>query len=257
MNLTNWLRACAASVVVGAACAPFAAAQVITNVVETGGDNSGATVPAKWTGQSGTIITANVPVPGAVGDSYTIGSFGNGKPAFIDRNHVFDNETTFFNMPLPSYLIGGDYIIAGNSNRDNNPYQLDVTLSKAATVYLIVDNRLGDANFLDPPTFDATHMQWVINQGWLPKSTGNNHGLNVALPDEATIILNGNPANGENLESVYYKSFPAGTFSLFQADNAGQNMYSVVVVAVPEPATVSLLLLSASVGVVTFRRKRA
>lgn len=257
MNLTNWLRACAASVIVGAVCASFAAGQVITNVFETGGDNTGATVPAKWTGQSGTIITVNVPVPGAVGNSYTIPSFGNGAPAFIDRNHTWDTESVFFNTPLPSYLIGGDYVIAGNGNRDNNPYQLDVTISKPATAYLIVDNRLGDANFLDPPTFDATHMQWVINQGWLPKSTGNNHGANISLPDEATVILNGIPANGENFESVYYKSFPAGTFSLFQADNAGQNMYSVVVVAVPEPATASLLLLTATLGAVTYRRRRS
>jgi len=54
--------------------------------------------------------------------------------------------------------------------------------------------------------------------------------------------------------SVYYKDFQAGTFNLFQADNAGQNMYGAVVQQiVPEPTT-SLL---GSFGIVAmFGRRR-
>jgi succinate dehydrogenase / fumarate reductase flavoprotein subunit len=55
--------------------------------------------------------------------------------------------------------------------------------------------------------------------------------------------------------SVYRKSFPVGTFSLFQPDNAGQNMYGVVVRAIPEPAT-WLLALGMLASMLGYSRRR-
>jgi hypothetical protein len=54
---------------------------------------------------------------------------------------------------------------------------------------------------------------------------------------------------------VYAKEYPAGTFRLLQADNAGQNMYGVVVVpnaVIPEPGT----LVLAAVGFATLLTHR-
>jgi hypothetical protein len=257
MNLTNWFRICSAVSVLAALSTAAYANPVITNVVETGGDNTAPSIPAQWTGQTFTITATDNPLLGSViGNSYTVGTFGNGAPVYVDRPHIFWEPESFFGGLLPSYLVGGEYIMPANNNRDNNPYQLDVTLSRPATVYLLIDNRLSDGNFLDPPTFDATHMQWVVNQGWLPKQTGTNLFANPSVPDDVTIALNGDPVNsGETFNSVYYKSFPAGTFSLFQADSPGINMYSVVV-TVPEPATVFLLLTSTVAAATLLRRKR-
>src|SRR5262245_2394302 len=74
--------------------APTAGAfPIITNVVETGGDNEATdTVPAKWTGVTWVGGIANEPVPGlAAGASYTAGLFGNHAPAMVDRNHRYTN----------------------------------------------------------------------------------------------------------------------------------------------------------------------
>ena len=154
---------------------------------------------------------------------------------------------------MPAYLIGGEYIMQVQNNRDNGPnfgnptLQLDVTVANPSTVYLLIDNRLGnetDASSLDPPTFDATHMAWVAANGWLPKITGNNH-LGNGDPDEVAMdegqdgrqAGTPNPNAGftntvDSFFSVYYKKVPAGTFSLFQAD-ISKNMYSVVITWCP------------------------
>ena len=238
------------------AASDASAAPRITNVVETGGDNTGASITAKWTGQTFPVVSANVPANGlVVGDNYTVGVFGNLAATFVDRNHSYADDNQYFMKPLPSYLVGNEYIMIANNNRDNANFKLDVTLSTASKVYLLIDNRLGDGSsgYLDPPTFGPTSMQWVLDQGWLPTSNGLNHGSDNTVPDEVTIDLN-TDGTIENWSSVYYKQFPAGVFSLFQADNAGQNMYGVVVGAVPEPSAAVLLSLAVSASVLKRRR---
>lgn len=251
-----------ATVAVAAVWSVFAApsvaeAQRIANVVETGGDNTGASITAQWTGQTFTVVSDNVPANGLVaGDQYTVGAFGHLAPTFVDRNHSYVDDNQFFMKPVPSYLVGGEYIMIANNNRDNADFKLEVTLSVASNVYLLIDNRLGDGGggFLDPPTFGPTAMQWVLDQGWLPTANGLNHGADPSVPDEVTIDLNTN-GTIENWSSVYYKQFPAGTFSLFQADNAGQNMYGVVVGAVPEPSAALLLSTAAAASLCKRRRQ--
>jgi hypothetical protein len=56
--------------------------------------------------------------------------------------------------------------------------------------------------------------------------------------------------------SIYRKNFPAGTFSLLQPDNAGQNMYGVVVAPIPEPATLIMLIWAGAAGIAAVRRGR-
>src|SRR5205814_1630469 len=117
-------------------------------------------------------------------------------------------------------------------------------------VYLLIDNRLGDANNTNPPAFDATHMQWVLDQGWAAVMTGNNRARSATTPDEVGIDES---ADGtiNNWFSVYTKVFPAGTFQLKQADNAGQNMYGVVVTqsagTPPIPSLLGIALQGTSV----------
>jgi hypothetical protein len=236
----------------------------ITNVVETGGDNEATdTITAKWTGTTFNVSVAGEPVPGAiVGTPYAVGPFGHFSPAFVDRNHRYVNasfpgDTPL--VPLPPYLVGGEYIMSGNDNRDNNSYRLDVTLSplvQEAVVYMLIDNRLLDTNNADPPTFGPANMQWILDQGWIPVATGNNRFGDINRPDEVGIDES---ADGTiNQWFSVYGLAVSGTFSLFQANNAGQNMYGVVVVptiVVPEPGTCALAFLGV-LGVLAARRLR-
>jgi hypothetical protein len=251
--------------IAGLCISPLYAVPIITNVVETNGDNEATdTIPAKWTGTTFPVSVANEPVPGAtVGQNYTVGLFGHLAPAFVDRNHLFSNHSvdpaavppTF---AIPSYLIGGEYIMSGNDNRDNNSpaYRLDVTVSRPVTAYMLIDNRLGDPNSpnTDPPTFGPTKMQWILDQGWLPSATGRNRAGAAGVPDEVPLDEGGNN-NINQWYSVYRKTFPAGTFSLFQPDNAGQNMYGVVIRDIPEPSSALLGLLALMSALAAFRRR--
>lgn len=230
-----------------------APAAIISNVVETGGDNEATdTITAKWTGQTWLVTQADEPVPGAVvGQPFTMGTFGNLAPAMVDRNHRYVDDPAN-NLPIPAYLNAAEYIMSGNDNRDNAGYRLDVSVSSAAIAYMLIDDRLLDANNADPPTFDATHMQWILDQGWIATSSGLNRFANPGVPDEVAIDESADGTINQWF-SIYRKNFPAGTFSLLQADNAGQNMYGVVVLPVPEPATISLSALGL---IVLLRRRR-
>ncbi len=237
----NRLKHCAAVLTLWAACPGMLSAETITNVVETGGDNEPTdTITAKWTGQTWAVTVDNEPVTGlVVGDNYTAGLFGDLAPAYVDRSHRFANLAG--NLQIPNYLVGSEYILSGNDNRDNAGYRLDVTVSIPVRVYMLIDNRLSDGVNTTPPTFDATHMQWILDQGWTATAAGLNRTANPLVPDEVPID-EGADGTINQYFSVYWKDFPAGTFSLFQADNAGRNMYGVVV---PEPSTVVMLLAAA------------
>jgi len=189
-----------------------------------------------------------------VGANYTVGVFGHQAPSFVDRNHRYVDDPAN-SLPLPSYLVGNEYILSGNDNRDNATYRLDVTVAAPSTVYMLIDNRLSDTVGTTPPTFDATHMQWILDQGWSATANGLNRTQNAGVPDEIAFD-EGADDTVNQYYSVYEKDFPAGTFSLFQADNAGQNMYGVVVAPVPEPATWALGLVGV-LGFALARRRTA
>jgi hypothetical protein len=242
-----------------AAFIPTLSAANILNVVETGGDNELTdTIPAVWTGVTYNTTIANEPILNTpIGTPYTVGTFGSGAPAFVDRAHRYLDDPGTGGGPalaVPAYLTGLEYILSGNDNRENAAYRLDITLASPSTLYLLVDNRLGDANNANPPTFDATHMQWVIDQGWSATGNGLNRAGNAGAPDEVGFD-EGADNTINQWYSVYQKSVPAGTHSIFQADNAGQNMYGVAVAAIPEPGTVALTVLGVA-GVLLHQRRR-
>ena len=264
----NRLKLCTALWVLGAASAPVFA-QNITNVVEINGDNEATdTIAAKWTGQTFTTTIANEPTPNTpVGTVFTVPTFGHQAPAFVDRNHRYSNHVGTAvpaGFTIPAYLIGGEYIMSGNDNRDNQPptipapYQLDVTVANPVTAYMLIDNRMSadtaTTDNADPPTFDATHMQWIVDQGWVATSNGLNRFANPLVPDEVPIDEGANDTI-DQWYSVYRKDFPAGTFSLFQADNTGQNMYGVVITPIPEPS--GILVLGCAALALTTRRRPA
>jgi hypothetical protein len=224
------------AVAAAAMLAPAASAlPIITGLTQTDGDDN-ANTPAQFTGQ--TFTHPNL------GANFLVPVFGEEVPAYRDRVHQYTAATA--EMALPSYLVGGEYIMNRNDNRDNATLTVTVTLSSPATVYVLVDNRLQDGAGGDPPTFDP-NMQWLIDDGFLPVTTGLNRTQDTTLPDEVGIDEGADgagPGQGVNQWfSVYSKEFPAGTVVLRQADNAGRNMYGVVVTRVagsPEnPPTIS------------------
>jgi hypothetical protein len=244
----------------------------ILSVVETGGDNEATdTIVAQFTGSTFVNGIANEPInPSGAGDSYSVGTFGSLAPAFVDRSHRYIDApvgtplaaggTVGIAVPIPGYLVGGEYIMSGNDNRDNAGYRLDVTVAQDSIAFMLIDNRLGAPNSSNttPPQFGPTKMQWILDEGWEPIISGNNQFGTFDRPDEVGFDEDAN-GNLNQWFSVYAKSFPAGTFSLRQADNGGQNMYGVVVIpneVIPEPGTITLAAVGLSTLLLSRRLRR-
>ena len=145
-------------------------------------------------------------------------------------------------VPLPSYLVGGDYIRFANNARDNNPYTATVTADKATSWYLLVDNRLdGEAgNKNSPNSTDpviAGTLQWIIDDGWQRVNTGISpngqadytavdeggdsegagQGLNqfyavyTLNSEEVSVLIGGQGIGGSNMLSLVAKTQSSAT----------------------------------------------
>lgn len=202
--------------------------RIITSAVDSGGDDD-VNTPVQYTGQ--TFVHPNL-------GTITVPSFQEDAPAYRDRAHQWNGATAA--LPLPGYLVGAEYIMTRNDNRDNFPYQIDVTVSQPALVFVLVDNRLGltDNNGGNPPEnglplAEWELMNWLGTEGFSPVSTGHNRAGNSAAPDEVGLDEAGDGTGAgagiNQYASIYVKEVPAGTFALYQSDTAGRNMYGVVV----------------------------
>ncbi len=210
----------------GVVVAPFPFAQLIANVVETGGQNEATdTIKAQWTGQTFVTGVADEPVRGTSADApYTVGYFGAKAPAYVDRSHAYFAADV--NLPIPEYLVNQEYIMSGNDNKQAG-YQLDVTVNTAATVYFLWDQR---NNSGIPPA-------WVLDGGFVPMKTGANRTGDSSIPDEVGIDESADNTIDQRF-NIYAKVVPAGTFTLHD-QNAGGNMYGVVIGRNPRPQLIA------------------
>jgi len=172
-------------------------------------------------------------------------------PLVEDAISYVDRAKHEYNQ-IPVALVDAEYIKVANSDKGRQFYELDVTLSQDATLYLLLDNRLGHGYVslgeygwgLDP-WLSSAGMSWIIGAGFVDT------GIDIAIDENGTSF-------DYRWSSVYAKDVSAGTITLLQqyddvpaAGGAGRrNMYGVAVV--PEPTTILLLGL----GALVVRRRR-
>ena len=165
----------------------------------------------------------------------TDGSFGDDALTFSDRTHEhnaaeFDADGLLTTaggtaVPLPSYLVGNNYVKFANNARDQAGYSATITAVEPAYWYLLLDNRIdgpagttGSPNTSDPVLGGG--FQWVIDGGWQRVNTGispngqadytgvdesGDGGLNQfysvwTLPEPSTsVTVNNNGVGGSNM----------------------------------------------------------
>ncbi len=127
---------------------------------------------------------------------------------FVDREHQYND--------IPVNLIGAQYVLTANDNKNISGYELDVTMEANATLYIFVDNRMGSSGGgmgVDP---DITGMSWLTDMGF--EDTGDDIGI-----DE------GGDGDIDQYSSVFSKYVLAGTTITLRGNTEGHggNMYGV------------------------------
>ncbi len=131
------------------------------------------------------------------------------EPCYVDRVHQY-NE-------IPQYLIGADYIMLANDNKNQSIYELDITLSQNATLYVFVDNRMGGAAGGLGVNPNITGMPWLTEMGFV--DTGDDIGI-----DE------GADGSINQYSSIFSLGVKAGTVTIFgNTQGHGGNMLGVAV----------------------------
>jgi hypothetical protein len=201
--------------------------------------------------------------------------FGEDMLSFSDRTHqhngaaynsvtgllttTVDGDTVI--VPLPDYLVGGEYVRMANNARDNGSYELSITVDTPSYLYVLIDNRLDGPNDnknhpnTTPPVLGGD-LQWLIDDGYVMMNTGI---MPDGQPDFTGVDESGDgtgPGQGLNqFYTIFMRQIPAGTSTTSQQGIGSSNMYSVVVTEVPEPATMGLLAIGA-LGVLIRRKRR-
>lgn len=137
------------------------------------------------------------------------GGLVNGALTHVDRTFVFRDAND---------LAGIDFVRTAVDDKTNPALQMDVTVSKAGTLFLLIDNRVGDGNGTNPPTI-GTAMNWVLTNGFV--QTGYSVGVfNPA--DSSTVYM-----------TAYAKPISgAGTISLYE-QNDGSSRITYLIAAIP------------------------
>lgn len=157
-------------------------------------------------------------------------------PTFVDRDHSYKQ--------IPAYLIGADYVMVANDDKDNWGYALDIVVTCPANLYLFIDNRTGryeTAGWPEMvPDILAAGMSWVASMGFV--DTGDNLGID----EHGDGSIN-------SWSSIFVLRGVDGVVTLHQQNDAinpnWRNMYGVAVT--PEPTTLALLGLG---GLILRRR---
>ncbi|UCD51310.1 MAG: discoidin domain-containing protein, partial [Phycisphaerales bacterium] len=135
-----------------------------------------------------------------------------GALTFVDRTHIY--------VEIPESLIGAEYVMLANDNKNQSAYELDLTISRNATVYVLVDNRMGGQPGGDKdvvPNIDG--MPWLGDLGFVDT------GLDVGIDESADGDI-------DQYFSVFALDVKAGITTIFgNTQGHGGNMLGVAVMS--------------------------
>jgi hypothetical protein len=160
------------------------------------------------------------------------GGLAEGVLAYTDRTHVLVN--------IPDDIEGGDLVQVSNSDKESNPYQVDVTVGNLGILYVGLDDRsVQPRPWMDDP-----------GQTGLPSKFFNT-GAKVDIDESAD-------GDVDQTFTLWAVLAPPGTYSLGANLHSGNN-YLIIAdkKLVPEPSAGLLACLGIAGVAGAIRRRRA
>jgi len=90
---------------------------------------------------------------------------------FVDRTHVYAD--------IPEFILGAQYVMLANDNKNMSAYELDLTFGMNATLYVFVDNRMGGAAGGKGVNPNIDGMGWLTDMGFV--DTGEDIGIDESF----------------------------------------------------------------------------
>lgn len=152
------------------------------------------------------IISGAVAVNGTAPEPLEVVGAGLqiGLSTHVDRTYVFEDV---------AHRSGIDVVKTAVDDKTDGDVEYEITVNKSGTIFLFIDNRVGDDNMDDPPTLGGGVMDWVDPNGFTPAGF--------------SIIVNGGAM------TAYGKTVTAGTYTLHE-QNDGSSRVMYLVAAVPD-----------------------
>ncbi len=135
------------------------------------------------------------------------GGMVEGAQIFVDRDALFYGN--------PGRFEGLDYVQTAMDDKVDADIEVKVGLRKAGTLFLIIDNRVGDNEASNPPTLGSGIMDWVGAMGFVPTpyEIGFNEPATVyslAVGAEPNVITLGAQNNGSSRAMYAIMAAPEG-----------------------------------------------
>ncbi|HUU20561.1 MAG TPA: hypothetical protein VMW72_25665 [Sedimentisphaerales bacterium] len=126
---------------------------------------------------------------------------------FVDRTHVYAD--------IPEFILGAQYVMLANDNKNMSGYELDVTMAANATLYVFVDNRMGGAAGGKDVNPNIDGMGWLTDMGFV--DTGEDIGIDESFDGGINQYF-----------SIYSLSVTVGTITIYgNTEGHGGNMLGV------------------------------
>lgn len=128
------------------------------------------------------------------------GGMGEDAYAFVDRFHEWNGITA---AGMPAYLVGGDYVKMFNDDKIADEYTLEVTLSRPAALYVLLDSRVSPPKWLTDSFSDTGDRIGINESHHAEDGPGNNidriHSIwKQVVPERGTVVLGPNGTSEAN-----------------------------------------------------------
>jgi len=142
--------------------------------------------------------------------------------AYVDRMHQWNGVDS---NGLPPFLIGGDYVMTFNDDKIANQIEINVSLSRPANLYLLVDERVNPPDWL---TRDFVKTKWTVgsDEGYDNRPIYTAVGPGQSIEQKFSVWLRRVPsASTVLLGPLTYEPPPANL-----GMKVGQSMYGIVAI---------------------------